>query len=161
MVRPLVASPLTSESQVPTFHSTASWQAQATSHAGRRSARKQVSSELIPQQLHGRGFGRRLRFRFDTSTVVPLRSSSCLSPDPVIPGLFLPRSRPCLLNKAAEGGLEPAPASRFRGAYPHQSNSCAPPQPFGCLLCSWHTITAYSQKTFNSPEVSIREIEHN
>jgi len=46
---PLAASPLASESQVPTFHSTASWQAQATSHAGRRSARKQVSSELIPQ----------------------------------------------------------------------------------------------------------------
>src|SRR5262249_30710988 len=80
---PLVASPLTSESQVPTFHSTASWQAQATSHAGRRSARKQVSSELIPQQLHDRGFGRHLRFRFDTSPVVPLQSSSCLSPDPV------------------------------------------------------------------------------
>src|SRR5499426_938752 len=38
---PLAASPLASESQVPTFHSTASWQAQATSHAGRRSARKQ------------------------------------------------------------------------------------------------------------------------
>ena len=72
--------------------------------------------------------------------MVSFRSSSCLSPDPVIPGLFLPRSRPCLLDKAAEGGLEPAPASRFRGADPHQLNSCAPPQPFGCLLCSWHTI---------------------
>src|SRR5262245_31721917 len=46
---PLAASPLASESQVPTFHSTASWQAQATSHAGRRFARKQVSSKLIPQ----------------------------------------------------------------------------------------------------------------
>jgi hypothetical protein len=30
------------------FHLTASWQAQATSHAGCRSARKQVSSELCP-----------------------------------------------------------------------------------------------------------------
>src|SRR5215471_1078261 len=56
------------------------------------------------------------------------------------PSLFLPRSRPWLLAKAAEGGLEPAPASRLRGAFPHQSNSCAPPQPFGCLLCSWHTV---------------------
>src|SRR5262249_28888177 len=74
--------------------------------------------------------------------VVPLRSSSCLPPDPVIPGLFLPRSRPCLLDKAAEGGLEPATASRFRGADPHQLSSCAPPRPFGRLLCSWHTITA-------------------
>src|SRR5262249_36595920 len=58
----------------------------------------------------------------------------------VNPSLFLPRSRPWLLATAAEGGLEPAPASRLRGAYPHQSNRCAPPQPFGCLLCSWHTI---------------------
>src|SRR4030095_15144533 len=82
------------------------------------------------------------KVRFDTSTVVPLRSSSCRSPDPVIPGLFLPRSRPCLLDKAAEGGLEPAPASPFRGADPHQLNSCAPPQPFGRLLCSWHTSSS-------------------
>src|SRR5215831_6120629 len=87
------------------------------------------------------GFGHRL-ITFDTSSVVPLQSSSCLSPDLVFPGLFLPRSRPWLLAKAAEGGLEPAPASRFRGADPHQLNSCAPPQPFGRLLCSWHTITA-------------------
>src|SRR5262249_8529616 len=83
-------------------------------------------------------FGHRL-ITFDTSSVVPLQSSSCRSPDPVNPSLFLPRSRPWLLAKAAEGGLEPAPASRLRGASPHQSNSCAPPQPFGCLLCSWHT----------------------
>src|SRR5262249_40621813 len=91
------------------------------------------------------GFGHRLN-TFDTSTVVPLRSSSCLSPDLVIPSLFLPRSRPWLLAKAAEGGLESAPASRLRGAYPHQSNSCAPPQPFGCLLCSWHTVVGKPEK---------------
>src|SRR5262249_15162399 len=136
---PLVASPLASKSQVPTFRLTASWQAQATSRAGRHSARKQVSSELLPQQLPLRGFGHRLN-TFDTSSVIPTRSSSCLSPDLVNPSLFLPRSRPWLLPTAAEGGLEPAPASRFRGADPHQSNSCAPPQPFGCLLCSWHNV---------------------
>ena len=49
VVLPLVASPFSIEVQVPTFRSTASWQAQATSHAGCRSARKQVSSELVPQ----------------------------------------------------------------------------------------------------------------
>src|SRR5262249_49622963 len=49
VVLPLVAFPLASESQVPTFRSTASWQAQATSRAGCRSARKQVPSELVPQ----------------------------------------------------------------------------------------------------------------
>jgi hypothetical protein len=46
---PLVASPLASRSQVPMFRLTASWQAQATSHAGCHSARKQVPSELVPQ----------------------------------------------------------------------------------------------------------------
>src|SRR2546425_11813529 len=39
------------------------------------------------------------------------------------PGLFLLCSRPWLLTTATEGGLEPAPASRFRGADPHRSNS--------------------------------------
>ena len=42
-----------------------------------------------------------------------------------LPGLFLLRSRAWLLTIAAEGGLESAPASRFRGAYPHQLNSKA------------------------------------
>jgi hypothetical protein len=46
---PLAASPLASDSQVPTFRSTASWQAQATSRAGCHSTRKQVSSEFVPQ----------------------------------------------------------------------------------------------------------------
>src|SRR5215472_17341082 len=44
---------------------------------------QQVSSELIPQQQYLRGFGHRL-ITFDTSAVVPLRSSSCMSPDSVI-----------------------------------------------------------------------------
>jgi len=49
VVLPLVASPFASQSQVPTFRLTASWQAQATSHAGCHSARNQVSSVLFPQ----------------------------------------------------------------------------------------------------------------
>src|SRR5215471_9503592 len=62
------------------------------------------------------GFGHRL-YTFDTSAVVPLRSSSCRSPDPVNPSLFLPRSRPWLLAKAAEGGFgacscKPTPRGR-------------------------------------------------
>ena len=40
-----------------------------------------------------------------------------------LPGLFLLCSRPWLLSTAAEGGLEPVPADRFRGAYPHQLSS--------------------------------------
>jgi len=55
-----------------------------------------------------------------------LRADSSLSPtchDPM-PWLFLKRSPPWLFTNAALGGLKPAPASRFRGAYPH-------------LLCSY------------------------
>src|SRR5260370_1257010 len=57
-----------------------------------------------------------------------------------LPGLFLLCSRPWLLTTAAEGGLEPVPADRFRGADPHQLSSCALPQQVLLSLCSWHTI---------------------
>src|ERR1019366_2916508 len=55
------------------------------------------------------------------------------------PDLFLPRSRPWLLTIAAGGGLEPAPASRFRGAVPHQSSSYTHWALLGPLR-SWRTI---------------------
>ena len=42
-----------------------------------------------------------------------------------MPGLFLTHSRPWLLTTAAKGGLKPTPASRFRGALPHQLSSYA------------------------------------
>src|SRR5262249_15431373 len=91
------------------------------------------------------GFGRRLRFVSTLQQWFPCGPLLACHLTRLHPSLFLPRSRPWLLAKAAEGGLEPAPASRLRGAYPHQSNSCAPPQPFGCLLCSWHTIVGISE----------------
>jgi hypothetical protein len=56
------------------------------------------------------------------------------------PGLFLLRSPPWLLTTAAGGGLEPAPASRFRGASPHRLYSCALQQPFRLSSCSWRTV---------------------
>src|SRR5215472_4314482 len=55
------------------------------------------------------------------------------------PGLFLLCSRPWLLTTAAEGGLEPAPASRFQGAYPHRSSSYTHWALLGPLR-SWRTI---------------------
>jgi hypothetical protein len=58
------------------------WQARATSQAGCHSARKQVSSELCPAVTITPRFGHR-HIAFDTSTVVPLGSYSCLIPDPV------------------------------------------------------------------------------
>src|SRR5450755_2804876 len=55
------------------------------------------------------------------------------------PDLFLPRSRPWLLTTAAGGGLKPAPASRFRGAAPHQSSSYTLRALLGPLR-SWRTV---------------------
>jgi len=46
------------------------------------------------------------------------------------------------LSTAAEGGLEPVPADRFRGAYPHQLSSYALLSLFG-LSRSWRTITRH------------------
>ena len=57
--------------------------------------------------------------------MIHFRSSSRMSPDPVWPGLFLPCSLPRLLPAAAGGGLEPSPARRFRGAFPHRLLSYA------------------------------------
>jgi hypothetical protein len=51
-------------------------------------------------------FGSLCLIGFDSSIVVSLQSSSCLTPGPVSPGLFLPRSRPWLLSTAAERWFE-------------------------------------------------------
>src|SRR5229473_4795382 len=55
------------------------------------------------------------------------------------PGLFLLCSRLWLLTTAAEGGLEPAPATRFRGSVPHRSSSYTHWALLGPLR-SWRTI---------------------
>src|SRR5438552_8328518 len=61
------------------------------------------------------------------------------------PGLFLLCSRPWLLTTAAEGGLEPAPTSRFRGASPHQLSSCARLDHTG-PACSWRTVVCVTMQ---------------
>src|SRR5436309_6008902 len=60
------------------------------------------------------------------------------------PGLFLLCSRPWLLTTAAGGGLEPAPASRFRGAVPHRLDSYALRRSFRSPSRSWRTIIGIS-----------------
>src|SRR5215469_6497226 len=62
-------------------------------NAGCRSVRKQVSAGANPTATNPPWFRHRL-FRFDMSSVVPLRSSFCLTPDLFFSGLFLLRSRP-------------------------------------------------------------------
>ena len=61
------------------------------------------------------------------------------------PGLFLLCSRPWLLTTAAEGGLEPAPASRFRGASPHRSSSYTHWALLGPLR-SWRTVVGVTHQ---------------
>src|ERR1700752_3224537 len=66
------------------------------------------------------------------------------------PGLFLLCSRPWLLTTAAEGGLEPAPASRFRGAFPHRSSSYTHWALLGPLR-SWRTIVGVADDNDIAP----------
>src|SRR5450631_3364790 len=61
------------------------------------------------------------------------------------PGLFLLCSRPWLLTTAAEGGWEPAPANRFRGAIPHRSSSYTHWALLGPLR-SWRTIIGIANR---------------
>jgi hypothetical protein len=59
-----------------------------------------------------------------------------------MPGLFLRCSRLSLLTPAAEGALEPAAVSQFRGAYLHRKSSYALVDLVG-LFRSWRTIYSY------------------
>src|SRR5205823_11968497 len=63
------------------------------------------------------------------------------------PGLFLLCSRPWLLTTAAGGGLEPAPASRFRGAVPHRLDSYALRRSFRSPSRSWRTAVVHSARS--------------
>lgn len=106
------------------FRLSASWQAQATSHAGCRSVRKQVPPELIPRQSQPRGFD----IIYLLSTL--LRWFPC---GPLLASHLTRSSRAfsfcahdhSLTATAAEGGLEPDPVSRLRRAFLHQISSYA------------------------------------
>ena len=78
--------------------------------------------------------------RFDTSSVVHLRSTLRPIPDQIEFGLFLSRSPPRLLNAAAVGGLKPPPVRRLRGTYPHLLCSIAARRNFTPCAPSWHTL---------------------
>src|SRR5437763_3369801 len=76
------------------------------------------------------------------------------------PGLFLLRSRPWILTTAAEGGLEPAPASRFRGANPHRSSSYTHWALLGPLR-SWRTVVRIPREPETSPlQLPVELVKH-
>jgi hypothetical protein len=84
---------------------------------------------------------------FDTSTVVPLQSSSCLTPNPVKAEPF-PSALTTMASQPQppEGGLKPAPVGRLRGADPHRLSSCAR-SALASFACSWRTDVANSEVT--------------
>src|ERR1700704_2355689 len=70
-----------------------------------------------------------------------------MSPDPILPGPFLPCSLPQLLTAAAGGGLEPSPARRFRGASPHRLLSYANESPVADSFAHGTLRTPASNRT--------------
>ena len=86
MVLPLVASPFASETQVPTFHSIASGKLRPPPcrmplRSVNRHRRNSSRDNDAPRFRHR-------PYAFDTSSVVSLQSSSCQSPDLVLPRPF-------------------------------------------------------------------------
>ena len=93
-------------------------------YAGHRLGRTQASPTLLPRYLSP-SVSMALR-SLDASSVVPLRSSSCPSPDQLLAGLFRPAHYPGSSTDAADGGLTPPPAGRRRRAVLHLLQSIAP-----------------------------------
>lgn len=129
-------SPLTSERQVPTFHT-----------------RARIMLSPPPCRMPPRSINRHCldlsrsnensavltsSFRFTTRhqwfTCVRLHDSYLTG----LSGLFHTRSLPRLLSVAAVGGLKPPPVRRLRGAYPHLSCSMTAQTSLSCAP-SWHT----------------------
>src|ERR1035438_4345453 len=84
-------------------------------------------------------FGSLCLIGFDTSIVVSLQSSSCLTPGPVSPGLFLPRSRPWLLSTAAERWFGARSCKPVPRGPPSSVKQLRTTWPLG-LSHSWHTM---------------------
>jgi hypothetical protein len=121
--KPLVTFPLASSSRFPRSIQLP-LPGSAHLYAGCRSVRKQVPPELFPPSSDHGGFDI-VWVLFDTSTMVPLRSSSWKSPDPITLGLFLLRSPPYPLGHSSGRWFEFYSCKSIRGALPHQLYSYA------------------------------------
>lgn len=89
-------------------------------YTGCHRTRKQVSSRFVLKRMAGLSFDSALAITMRHRTVCFLSTYPPSSADDV-PG----RSPPRLLNAAAPGGLESAPASRLREAFSHLQYSIA------------------------------------
>ena len=134
--------------KVPTFRSTAIQQTQATL----------MPDATPPVNRFRRGCSRSndsLRFRhrpyaFDTSSVVPLRSSFCQSPDPVLPGPF-----PSALTTMAFdhsrgrwfGTCSCKPVPRGLPSSIKQLHTLGPPRPFALVAHSRPHSSRFAPET--------------
>ena len=111
-------------------------------HAGCRAVRQQAPPELIPPSRLPAVLTSSRRVRHVLSGFpggpLPVGHLPWFSP-----GLVLLRSPPWLLTTAAGGGLDPAPARRFRGASPHRLYRYALRRPlFGAVF----VLVAHSRR---------------
>lgn len=109
-------------------------------HAGRHPSRKQAPlGSLSRDGENSIPVWTSVFFPFDTSSAVHLRSSPWTIPDAIVLRLFLAaHHHGPLLAAAAQGGLEPAPVGRSRGAYPHLLCSMAAAfRPIGLLSATF------------------------
>src|SRR5216684_3033318 len=98
-------------------------------YAGCRLGSKQVPPRLVPSRS-AFSVATSLEVPLDASSAVHSRSPSRLTPDALLERLFRNVHHPGRGAGAACGSLEPPPARRFRGAYPHRQRSIAS----GCLI---------------------------
>src|SRR5712692_4034575 len=88
-----------------------------------------------------------VRVPLDASSAVHSRSPSRLAPDALLERLFRNVHHPGHGAGAACGSLEPPPARRFRGAYPHRQRSIAS----GCLIYIGLPSTFVAQRISGTP----------
>ena len=93
-------------------------------YAGCHLGRKQVPPRLVPSRS-AFSVVTSLEVPLDASSAVYFRSPSRLTPDALSERLFRNVHHPGRGAGAACGSLEPPPARRSRGAYPHRQRSIA------------------------------------
>ena len=134
MVLPLVASPFASESQVPTFRSIASGKLRPPPcrmplRSVNRHRRNSSRDNDAPRFRHR-------PYAFDTSSVVSLQSSSCQSPDLVLPRPFPPALTTMAFDHSRQGWFGTCscqPVPRGRPSSIKQLHTLGPPRPFALV----------------------------
>ena len=117
-------------------------------HAAHRLSSNQVALKLIREAIFCSRFGA-INTRFDTSSVVHLRSSLQLSLDAFLSTrLFLQRSLPVPLSRAAYSSLKSVPENRLRKVFFHHP-MCLSAAHKKCVLCFFYFLRSINNGTSN------------